>query len=210
MTYSNMNNSVTIFLCNLVFDKVRFSNTHLSQNFKDVGFEYANFLQNSIDKIIMITLLTLFMVTIYLLSLWNKNSDKCLANRIHKTGKSMRYENYTKFWVEIMLNLTVGLLINLWHGKNDLLVDRIANSVASLFLVFTLLLILYCTMSPLKYHIRIQSYLDYNQRHSMLFYEFKSNLKCILYYSFFLIRRLLYALVIIILNDFVKIQCVWI
>ena len=173
MTYSNMNNPVTNFLSNLVSSSVTFTDSPLDQNFQDVGFEYANFLQNSLDKIVMLILLTIFMILIFWLSIWLENSDTWWSRRILKTDKSMRYESYTRFWVEIMLNLTVGLLINLWHGSSGSVIYLIANFVASLVLIFILLLIIYWTLYPVKYQARINSYPDLNQRHSLLFFEFK-------------------------------------
>ena len=122
---------------------------------------------------------------------------------IKKIDMSIRYEGITRFMVEVMLNLSVASLINITYGVTGSLKDIIAYSFACLTLLGILLLLFYTAYYPLKYYKQLVSLPDLHERHCFLFLEFRSsNIKCHLFYVYFLLRRLFFAFLLVCMKDF--------
>ena len=73
----------------------------------------------------------------------------------------------------------------------------------------TSLIITYSILYPLSYYEMLKKNPKMSSRHKFLYIEFKkSDLKCILFYAFFLIRRVAFAGIVVCLKDFIRIQIV--
>ena len=103
----------------------------------------------------------------------------------------------------------VAALINITYGEIETTQGRLAYMIACIVLGFLTLVTMYTMIFPLSYYDRIQIYPDYNDRHCMLFLDFRRvKHKAVLYYAYFLVRRMLFSLIIVCLKDYQRLQCV--
>ena len=67
----------------------------------------------------------------------------------------------------------------------------------------------YSIYYPIQHFKSIKEFPEYHERHSLLFQQFKKDdQKWMLFYAFFIIRRLCLAFVIVWMKDFIKLQCI--
>ena len=92
------------------------------------------------------------------------------------------------------MSLSVAALINILYGETSGTLSIVAYAVSIFLVVVILGVVIYTTVYPLIFIESIQVFPDYNERHAFLFLEFKTHkVKCLLYYTFFTLRRLLIA-----------------
>ncbi|CAI2359689.1 unnamed protein product [Moneuplotes crassus] len=209
MKYSNFDNPITKKLSEISLSSLSFVSSPINEDFEDLGFGSSNVIINSLDKIFLIFLLGLTVILVYLLFLCFEKKKSWIAKKIDKVDKSLRYESSTRFIVEISMNLCISIMINVFYGSTDT-VFEVLSLVFAIVLFFLLVFVfLYATIWPMIYFKDLQIYPDHHERHCFLFLEFKTqHIKCVLFYSYFTLRRILIAVVVIGLQNFARIQIV--
>ncbi|CAI2383509.1 unnamed protein product [Moneuplotes crassus] len=209
MAYSNFDNPLTKYVTSVIFFGVNFINSPVSTNFGNLGFESTNILVNSFDKIGMILILLLSAIILSCLYKKVKNSNSKTANCVKKIDKSIRYESFTRFAVELVLNLSVACWINIWYGSTYLTQDKIAFIVSVFTLFGIFLLTAYGIYYPVYHFDDIKMNPVVHERHCLLFVDFKKQkAKQLLYFGFFMVRRILFAFVIVCMKEDPKKQLI--
>ena len=91
----------------------------------------------------MIFLMILFLVVIFLLSIYVRNKTNKFANFIKKKDVQIRYEGICRFFVELILIITIGNLINIVYGDFSNVFSKISYAISVIFIVLTFCFILY-------------------------------------------------------------------
>ena len=115
----------------------------------------------------------------------------------------------SRFYVEAMLNLTISSLINIIYGQTNSVEQIIAYVIAWIAITWVLFVQLYAFLYPWILFESILIYPDHNERHCLLFLEFKRQpIKCMHFYAYFLLRRLSFAFVLVTMKEFTGAQWV--
>jgi cysteine-rich repeat protein len=209
MNYANFDNPLTSYMSDLLIRGIQIVSVPVSSQFETLGFRSTNILVNSLDKILLVILLFLLVVIIFLFFLKLKDKSDWFSRWVKKLDKSLRYESTSRFLVEMSLSLGVSWMINLMYGGTQKPIDWISYILAALIFIGILAILIYCIVFPVLNYSEIQTHPDHFERHSFIFLEFKrTKLKCILYYAYFILRRLGIAAVVVCLKDIVLVQCV--
>lgn len=222
MGYSNFDNPFTKYLTAATFSTVSFIKSPLSSKFDSLGYGSTNIVSNSFDKILMVVAFIAFAVLMTFLYAKCKKKSSWLAKKIVKIDESIRYESISRFSVELVLNLTVACLINIFYGDLTETQDYVAYVVAMLTLIGILFGFAYSIVYPMYYFENISGkkiyksisnfdleYPDYHERHCLLFLGFKkAQYKHMLFYAFFILRRMGVAIVIVCMKEFNKQQLI--
>ncbi|CAI2358753.1 unnamed protein product [Moneuplotes crassus] len=209
MKYSNFDNPITKKLSEISLSSFSFVSSPINEDFEDLGFGSSNIIVNSLDKIFLIFFLGLIIFLVYCLFLCLKRKKTWFAKKITKVDKSLRYESSTRFIVEISMNLSVSIMLNVFYGSKGGLFETLSLIFAILLFCLLTFVFLYATIWPLVYFKQLQVYPDRYERHCFLFLEFKTqHIKCVLFYSYFTLRRVLIAVVVIGMQNFVRIQII--
>jgi hypothetical protein len=163
----------------------------VNNKFDNTGFAGTNIIANSIDKIGVIVLMFGAAAGVAILIKKYKNKDNKCTRFLKKVDFSIRYSTITRFIIEIMLNMSISSLITISYGSTNAPLEYLSYSISLAVMGVFLLTLLYVTVFPAIYFEEIVGYPDLNLRHGLLFLDFKrSHVKCMLYYSYFIIRRL--------------------
>lgn len=121
----------------------------------------------------------------------------------------LRYESTSRFITEMSMNLCVSALINLMYGDSSETFSLVALFTAFGLLVLVLCVLAYLTLIPIIYFEDLKKDPHLFARHCFTFMEFKdTHIKCYLYYSYFIARRLGVAFVVVCMKDAVRAQIV--
>ena len=123
MAYSNLDNPATRYLSQSMISGLNLVSSPVNAGFDGSGFGSTYIIANSLDKLIMILLFVLFALTLSLLVRCQRNKNSYCARKVRKMDMSVRYESITRFYVEIMLHLTVAALINIVYGERKSAID---------------------------------------------------------------------------------------
>ena len=101
--------------------------------------------------------------------------------------------------IEVSLNLFVASFLNITYGERSGQAINVVSYVVAVILVLVMVVVLlYLIIFPVLYHKRLITYPDKNVRHLIIFVGFKrKKLKCLLYYAFFMLRRMGLAAVLV-------------
>ncbi|CAI2360390.1 unnamed protein product [Moneuplotes crassus] len=209
MAYSNFENPYTKYLASVILFGVNFVKSPVSPKFESLGFGSTSILANSLDKIGMVLLFILLALVSSLFYKCVHKSESRTARCIKKFDKSIRYESFTRFFVELILNLSVASWINIWYGGVSNTEDTIAFVVSSLALLVMFILTAYVIYYPIYHFKDIKMNPVTHERHCMFFVDFKKQrIKQLLYFGFFMIRRMLFAFVIVCMKEDPKKQLI--
>ncbi|CAI2361767.1 unnamed protein product [Moneuplotes crassus] len=202
LKYSNFDNPVTEMLSSFALESISIISAPISPGFEELGFSSTSFLINSLDKIFLLLFLGLLVLFIYLLYSCLKKKSTWFAKKIKKMDSALRYESCTRLIVEMSMNLSVSIMINIFYGKAEGAIGISSYIFALCLLCFMILVAIYATAFPAYYYSAIKIYPEKFERHCFLFSEFKtSKPECLQYYSYFVIRRMLLAGVIVCLRQ---------
>lgn len=192
MAYSNFDNPLTQYLSNFVIKSVNFIQTPVSSKFSALGFESTDIISNSLDKLVMIIGVFLLCIILAFVTWKLKDKESKLAKFVKKIDRSFRYESISRFLVELVLNMTVASLLNIVYGTQDDLFHVAAYICACLVLFGIFMLLIYTISYPMIFYNDIaEGEEDKHSRHKLLYEQFKKHKpKCILFYAFFIIRRM--------------------
>ncbi|CAI2362995.1 unnamed protein product [Moneuplotes crassus] len=201
LKYSNFDNPVTEMPSSFALKSIDIIDSPISDEFEKLGFSSTNFMKNSLDIIFMLFFIGLLMLFIYLLFSCMKTKSNWFAKKVKKLDTSLRYQSSTRIIVEMSMNLSVSVLINIFYGKAEGAIGICSYILAVALMGLMIFLAIYVTVFPL-YYAEAHTNPEKFETHSFLFAEFKtSNPKCFQYYSYFLIRRMLMAGVIVCLRQ---------
>ncbi|CAI2360304.1 unnamed protein product [Moneuplotes crassus] len=207
LKYSNFDNPLTKWLSSILIKSFKNVSSPMNKDFSSLGFGSSSIIANSFDRMFLLFMVGIMILLVYLLSKCCKKN--CIAKRIEKVDKSLRYESSTRFVVEISMTLSISILINLLYGKLDSLFEIISFMLALLLSVMLILLLIYATVWPIINFEKIKTCPEQVERHCFLFLEFKTNhIKCMMFYSYFTLRRIMIACVVIALQSFPRTQLV--
>ena len=194
MSYSNFENPATQYLSKFILKSLGAVTVSVNSELGQIGFESSNILINSLDKIILVLLLLTLTIIIALLYCWIKTKTNWFARLVIKLDKKLRYGSIVRFLVEMSMSLSVVALVNIFYGETTGTLSIVAYVVSILLIVVVLGVTIYAAVYPLLRLESIQVFPDHNERHAFLFLEFKThNMKCLLYYTYFTMRRILIA-----------------
>lgn len=130
MRYSNFENPLTDFVVDGIKKGFAFIESPVDAQFADLGFSSTNILLNSFDKLLLVFLLLSSGVGLAVLVYLCRKKDSKIVKLIRRVDKSVRYESLTRFFVELMLNITVASLINITYGMSHKVEEVISYSIA--------------------------------------------------------------------------------
>ena len=230
MKYSNLDNPVSDFLSEKISSFVNLMKNPVSDNFNNLGFESTEVISNCLDKLFMILFMLSLLFILYILYLLVKNKSNWFANFIKRKEIDFRYEGISRFFVELILFISVANFINLTFGSFSDPISKFSfiknfspfltkqqricllrYSISAALLFWTLLLVVYFYLYPFVYYESIWEFPDKHERHWLLFFEFKKdNIKNMMFYGNFTLHRVLFAIVVVWMKDFPVNQWVWI
>ncbi|CAI2358774.1 unnamed protein product [Moneuplotes crassus] len=201
LKYSNFDNPVTQALSSFAFKSINIIDSPISAEFEKLGFSSTNFLKNSLDKVFLLLLLGLFVLIIYLMFRCLKKKSTWFAKKIQKLDLALRYQSCTRLIVEMSMNLSVSAFINIFYDNPNGTIGLCSYILAVSLLILMAFIAIYVTIFPIYFYIDIKIVPHLFERHSFLFKEFQaSKPECLYYYSYFIIRRILMAGVIVCLR----------
>ena len=200
---------MTDYITNFINSIITFPESPVNSSFSSIGFGSTNFLADWFSKLIVILFAVLWIVLFALLSYHWRNKNNKLVRFIKNQDKKIRYESFSRFIVELTMNLAVGSLINIVFGARTGVESVISYIVASLIFALLLAFLAYLTIYPNYYYEEILEAPEKHERHALVFGEFKKkNIKWTMYYAFFVLRRILLAIVIVWMKDYLLHQCI--
>ena len=137
LKYSNFDNPISDYISTFVKSILSFSSSNLGSNFGNLGFDSTNILALCLSKILFVVLIILIICIFAFLSYYWRDKNNRVVNFIKMQDKKMRYESFSRFIVELTLNLTVACLINIVFGAKYGLEDLIAYIVAVLYMTLS-------------------------------------------------------------------------
>ena len=203
MKYSNFDNPAFEFIRSKVVIAFTFVKATLPSGFSEFGYSSVSIVINFFDKLIMIALFIIFVVIIYIMSVWLKNKSGKIANFIKRKDIDIRYEGLSRFFMEFLLNLSIVNFINLIYGDFNGAFDAISYLISIFFTIVTFFMIGYCFAYPAFYYSQIWTHPDFHERHCFLFLEFnKEKSKNLFFYAYFALHRYFFALLVIWMYNF--------
>jgi cysteine-rich repeat protein len=209
MKYSNFENPLSGYITKYIAGFASFVHSPVNSQFGDLGFESTNIILNSFDKILFVWMLVVIALILTFLVRCSKKKRNWFGRVIKRMDSSVRYESMTRFFVEIMLVVSIAAFINITFGSFANIEDIVSYSLACLALFLILWLTVYSIVYPMVNIESIRKFPDFHERHWLLFLEFKTkNSKCLFHYAYFLVRRLLFSFVLVCMKDFPRNQIV--
>ena len=207
MRLSNFDNPISDYIKQFIIDGLSMIQSAVSSEFSAVGFKSSDILMNSLDKLVYLLLLILLALLSLFLVYYYRESTSKVVSYIKKLDMKIRYEYMSRFYVEAMLNITISSLINIIYGQTDNVEQIIAFTIAWIIMTWVVLMQLYAFIYPSLLYEFIIEFPDHNERHCLLFFEFKKQqLRCLYFYAFFMLRRISFAFVLVSMKDFTCIQ----
>ncbi|CAI2386813.1 unnamed protein product [Moneuplotes crassus] len=209
MKYSNFDNPITQWLSEVSVGSINIISSPINEDFSSLGFGSSNIIVNSLDKIFMIFMMGIMILVVYLLFKCVKTKKNWIAKKIIKIDRSLRYESSSRFIIELSMNLTISISINIFYGRVDSIFEILSFVLAVILFILLIIVFIYATIWPIKNFDKIKTHPDHLERHCFLFLEFNTHhKKCVLFYSYFTLRRIMIALVVIGLQNFARVQLV--
>ena len=218
LKYSNFDNPATDFIKQQSIVLIQFANSPVNTNFGSIGFGSTDILANCLSKLFIVALLISAAVLFGVIAYKWKDSNSRLIKFIKNQDKKLRYESISRFVLELTLNFAVASLINLIYWERSNAQDIIGMIVACLTLIGLLYFLIYLFIYPVMYFESIKNEPEKHVRHEIVFSQFKQNkLKSMHYFAYFVLRRLLFSLVIVAMPKFaikqwilIMLLCLWI
>ena len=203
MKYSNFDNPVFEFIRSKAMNAFSFIQATIPSGFGNLGYSSVSIIINFFDKLIIIIFFALLVIIIFLIFIWLRNKSNKFANFIKRKDIDLRYEGLSRFFMELLLSLSVFNFINLIYGNFGNIFDIISYSISILLTLGTFLMVGYCFAYPAIYYSEILTHPDFHVRHCLLFLEFSKEKKRNLYfYAYFILHRFFFAFLLICMYNF--------
>ena len=208
---ANFDNPISDFIKSKFTTSLKFVINPVNDKFSNLGFKSTEIISNSLDKLFMILIMLLLLISLFILRMHVRNKTNKFANFIKQKDIDFRYEGITRFFVEFILVISIANFINLVYGGFEDVFASVSYVLSIVILTLTLLLIIYFYAYPIIYYESIWIYPDKNERHCLLFLEFRrDNARNLLFYGNFAVHRVAFAFVVVWMKDFPINQWVWI
>ena len=208
---ANFDNPISDFIKSKFTTYLKFVINPVNDKFSNLGFKSTEIISNSLDKLFIILFMLLSLAGLYILRILVRDKINKFANFIKKKDIDFRYEGITRFFVEFILVISIANFINLVYGGFGDVFESVWYMLSVVILILTLLLIIYFYAYPIIYYESIWEYPDKNERHCLLFLEFRrDNVRNLLFYGNFAVHRVAFAFVVVWMKDFPINQWVWI
>ena len=171
MKYSNFDNPVFEFIRNKVMNAFSFIHAALPSGFSNLGYSSVSVIVNFLDKLIIIILFALLVTTIFLIFIWMKNKSNRFSTFIKRKDIDLRYEGLTRFFMELVLGLSIANFINLLYGNFRDIFNIVSSSASIVLTLGTLYTICYWLLYPAIYYSSIWTHPDFHERHCLLFFR---------------------------------------
>jgi hypothetical protein len=110
-------------------------------------------------------MLVVIAVILTILIRCSKNKRNWFGKLIRKMDSSIRYESMTRFFVEIMLVVSIAAFINITFGSFSSIEDIASYALACLALFLILSLTFYSIVYPKSNMNSIRKFSDFHERH---------------------------------------------
>ena len=211
MEYSNFDNPVFEFFRAKVVDVINIVQTTIPKNFVNIGYSSSSILINFIDKLIIMILFAYTVIIIWLFWKLFQNKSTKFVKFLIKKDSEFRYEGLSRFIVELVLNLSISIWINIIYGNFSDSFNSISYLVTILMLIIVLFMVIYWFVYPIYYYEELCTSPEKHERHKLLYSEFKRDkLQNLFFYAYFIIYRFLFAFIIVYMYAIPEKQCIWI
>ena len=208
---ANFENPISDYINSKVATYLKFVINPVNDKFSNLGFKSTEIISNSLDKLFMILIMLLWLAVLYILRMLVRNKTNKFANFIKQKDIDFRYEGITRFFAEFILVISISNFINLTYGGFGDVFESVSYVLSVVILTLTLSLIIYFYAYPTIYYESIWVYPDKNERHCLLFLEFRrDNVRNLLFYGNFAVHRVAFAFVVVWMKDFPINQWFWI
>ena len=206
--YSNFQNPVMSFINQIMFGDSFYPNNPINNNFQELGFDSNNFVSNASDTIPAIILTIFGLLLVILLCLLMRNVNNCISRYFKKLEISMRYSSISRFGIELWLSITVISMIAVLNNDLQTLPDIVSFWMAWVALAVLTYLMIYMFIYSYFNREYIEKYPDFNERHSLIFLEFKrEKTDQLFFYPYFMLRRIFISYVFVGIKDKPLVQC---
>ena len=211
MKFSNFDNPLFEYMRSKSLKVFDIAKLPIPQSYDMFGLSFSSVLINSWDKLFLISLMILFVMLLAFLSFCLRKKSGKFSNFIKKKDSDIRYEGLTRFFMEIMLNLSFLWFINLIFGNLIGIFNIISYIVAILLLIANFYVMIYWFVYPSIYYSYIWVYPDKNEKHCLLFLNFnREKVKNLLFYGYFALHRIAFSFVVVWMKNLPTTQLVWI
>lgn len=209
MSYSNFKNPLRDIISDFISKYIDIPGSPISANFEEMGFPQTNIIANSIDKLLVLSLIIACMVAVVVIIKYTKDYDNKYTRFLQKLDVSIRFNSVGRFMLELMLYMAISCMITVVYGSFESLAGIIAFSVAFIILAVLVAFQFYTLLYPIIFFEEIQFDPTQFERHRILFEVFKSDsYACLRYYFYFVSRRLWLAFIFVTYKDYTKGQIV--
>ena len=209
MRYSNFDNPAFEWIQNKLTSLFSSMLGAFPSGYEGFGYSTSSVLINLMSKMIMIILFLSFFAFIVIIYLCARKKTSKFANFIKRKEIDLRYEGLSRFFIEIILQISVFCFINLIYGNLNDIFDIISYSVSIILMLCIFYMLGYWFIYPIIYYSEICTHPDFHERHWLLFLEFNmEKQRNLLFYAFFILYRIFFAFFIIGIYDFPLIQCI--
>ena len=143
MKYSNFDNPASDYLSSKTTVVFKFIQNPVSDSFSNLGFESTEIISNCLDKLFMILQMLVILAGLFVLYILVRNKTNKFANFIKQKDINLRYEGITRFFVELILVISVANFINLVNGNFGNVFEIISYLFSIILLIMTFALIIY-------------------------------------------------------------------
>jgi hypothetical protein len=172
-----------------------------------VGMESSLFISNTGESFTAFLLFLLLWPVFYLFSIGTAPAK--VRKHFKRACKSYRWNFFIRFVLEGYIELLFAVTYQLANASLSSLTLFINVGVASFFTAICILCPIICIWFIVKHHRRFSSdEVEFQETYGSLFEEFKNDrgLMSCSYYVLFLLRRLMYVAVLVLLVDFPLVQ----
>ena len=172
MKYSNFDNEGFQYIREKMSSFLNFINSSLPTGFEKLGYSSSSVLVNLYDKLIMILMMLLLVVFVQIIYRYTSNKNNKFANIVKNKDIELRYESVSRFFWEIVLNLSVVNWINFAYGNFYNIFNGISYVTTIILTNMIIFVGMYWIIYPLFYHSEILKSPEAHKRHKFLFSEF--------------------------------------
>ena len=209
LKYSNFDNPATDYIKELSISLIQYANSPVNTSFSNFGFGSTDILANCLSKILLVMIILIITILLGVIAYKWKDRDSKIIKFIKKQDKKLRYESFSRFIIELVLNFSIASMINIVYGNKNGALNIIGLVVAWITLLGLFILLVYLFLYPFIYFEDIKIDPEWHERHAFIFSQFKSNnIKCMFYFAYFVLRRLLFSLVLVWMHLFIIHQCI--
>ena len=170
MRYSNFDNPAFEWIQSKLSSLISSMAGAFPSGYGGFGYSTSSVLINFMSKLIMIVLFLSFVALIVVIYLCIQKKTSKFANFIKRKDINLRYEGLSRFFIEIILQISVFCFINLIYGSFNDIFDILSYSVSITLMLCIFYMLGYWFIYPVVYYSEICTHPDFHERHWLLFF----------------------------------------